>query len=242
MPKASAPAKPKYADNVLGFQRINPALIRPHPKNPRVHLTRQREVLRAMLSKYGVVDALVVRKISKTGYELINGHLRLEELKDQPTVPCLVVKANDAQAAKMLATYDSISAAATINQNAMKQLIQAQGAISEEFKPIFEHMMGRMTAMEDYAQDIDLERQFGIAEAAARVEPEDDEEEETGSKKTKAKAAPPADTNLVNLYYQESDHEAFVAIIGEYREAKGGETIPVPAIVLDIMREAAAVA
>lgn len=192
-----------------------------------------------MLEKYGIIDALVVRKVDKH-YEIINGHLRHELLK-QP-IPCLVVNANDQQAAKMLATYDPVSSQATINQNALKKLIAAQGEIELASKPTFDHLMGQMTSLEEYSRDIDLEKQFGltIEHKPTKSRPADDSEEEEEKPSLKQPDLPPADTNLINLYYEDSDHEQFVKILKAYREANGGVMIPIPTIVISIMKEIAA--
>jgi len=220
------PSNAAVKDLVTSFERIDPKLIRPHPHNPRVHLETQREALRAMLEKYGIVDAVIVRKDGKH-YELINGHLRHEEI--QQKIPALVIKATREEAAKLLATYDSVGTLATINRNALDKLIKTYGEVDPRLKPVLDRMLEMSTAME--------------AAFPAGKEPEDNgsDDQDKEEKAAPKKAPPPADTNLINLYYSEKDHALFTETITRHRESEGdGHTTPIPAIVLDILKKAAA--
>lgn len=227
-------AKPKPAtsvkDLVTSFERIDPKKIKPHPHNPRVHLDAQREALRAMLDKYGIVDAIVVRK-EGDHYELINGHLRHEEINQK--IPALVIKATRQEAAKLLATYDAVGTLATINKNALDKLIKSQDKLDPRLQPVFDRLLESAMAMEEAHP----------SKAPARDQ-EEQEENQAEDKDPESKAAPkppPADTNLINLYYSEKDYKFFQDTITSHRETKGeGHTTPIPSIILDILKAAAA--
>lgn len=225
MPKPKASVK----DLVVGFERIDPTKIKPHPHNPRVHLDAQREALRAMLDKYGIVDAIVVRK-EGNHYELINGHLRHEEIRQK--IPALVIKATRQEAAKLLATYDAVGTLATINKNALDKLIKSQDKLDPRLQPVFDRLLESAMAMEE----------ANPSPRARKQEEQPDEEEQSNDPEAKEKPKPPpADTNLINLYYSEKDYKFFQDTITSHRETKGeGHTTPIPAIILDILKAVAA--
>jgi ParB family transcriptional regulator, chromosome partitioning protein len=56
--------------------------------------------LRESLTRYGLVQPLVVRPLESRRYEVLNGNQRLRALRDLTikTVPCVIVKAGDAEA------------------------------------------------------------------------------------------------------------------------------------------------
>lgn len=222
-------AKPKQSvkDLVTKFERIDPKFIKPHPHNPRVHLDTQRQALRAMLDKYGIVDAVVVRKDGKH-YELINGHLRHEEIHQK--IPALVINCTRQEAAKLLATYDAVGTLATINKNAIDKLIKSQPELDPRLKPVFDRLLEGAMAMEE------------AHPSTSHHEEEPEEEEATKSdRETDKPKPPPADTNLVNLYYSEKDYDTFTKAVSHYRETEGeGHTVPIPQVVLAILKAAAA--
>jgi len=227
-------AKPKQAasvkDLVTSFERIDPKKIRPHPHNPRVHLDTQREALRTMLDKYGIVDAIVVRK-EGDHYELINGHLRHEEIHQK--IPALVIKATRQEAAKLLATYDAVGTLATINKNALDKLIKSQDKLDPKLQPVFDRLLESAMAMEEAHPGKPTKRD---------QEPEEDDQDEDRDPESKAAPKPPpADTNLINLYYSEKDYKLFQDTVARHREKEGdGHTTPIPTIILDILKAVAA--
>jgi ParB family chromosome partitioning protein len=56
--------------------------------------------LRESISRYGLLQPLVVRPISKSQYEVLSGNQRLRVLKENhlTRVPCIIVNLNDAEA------------------------------------------------------------------------------------------------------------------------------------------------
>jgi site-specific DNA-methyltransferase (adenine-specific) len=64
-----------------------------------------------VFAEVGIADAVLARELDDGTLELIDGHLRVETLGDKP-VPVLVLDVNQAEADKILATLDPLSAMA----------------------------------------------------------------------------------------------------------------------------------
>ena len=74
--------------------------LRLAPWNPNQMDERMMERLRESISKYGLVEPLVVRKIDEEQYEVLSGNQRLKVLEDLDFkwVPCVIVELDDARA------------------------------------------------------------------------------------------------------------------------------------------------
>jgi hypothetical protein len=131
--------------------------LRPNPKNWRSHPQAQRDALRGMLAEVGIVDALAVRELDDGSLEIIDGHLRAEITPDE-MVPVLVLDVDAAEADKVLATFDPLSAMAEANRDALAKLV---AGIEIKADPVAEMLKG---ILGDAAG--------GTAEAAARGAPE----------------------------------------------------------------------
>ena len=97
-------------DRIVGLRRIPARELRPNPANWRTHPQSQQDALRGILAEVGYVDALLAVE-RDGGYMLLDGHLRAETTPDAE-VPVLVVDLSDEEAAKVLATFDPLSAMA----------------------------------------------------------------------------------------------------------------------------------
>lgn len=113
----------KLKDRIVGFERLDPSVIRPNPKNWRTHPTKQRDVLKGVLADVGIVDAVLVRKLDDGTYRLVDGHLRAEEITKQP-VPALIVDLNDREEAEVLATFDPVGDLAGTDKDVLRSLLQ----------------------------------------------------------------------------------------------------------------------
>ena len=79
---------------------INLNELRPAPWNPNQMDGTMMEHLRESISRYGLVEPLVVRKIDEEQYEVLSGNQRLRVLEDLDfkSVPCVIVELDDARA------------------------------------------------------------------------------------------------------------------------------------------------
>ncbi len=120
----------KYKDRIVGLIRVRGDRIVPHPEH-------QRDAMRGVLADIGIGDGLKavplgedrIREVLalKTAAEreawlrafdasgadvmLLDGHLRAEEIRDQP-VPVLILDLLPAEQAEFLATFDPIGSLA----------------------------------------------------------------------------------------------------------------------------------
>lgn len=79
---------------------INLTELRPAPWNPNQMDEMMMERLRESISRYGLVEPLVVRPLDDSLYEVLSGNQRLRVLQsmDLKSVPCVVVELNDTKA------------------------------------------------------------------------------------------------------------------------------------------------
>lgn len=108
------------------FRKIPAGRIDPHPLNFRVHTDRQKGALSGILAEIGFVGTILVRPHGKDKqgprFECLDGHERLSRFAADEPVPCLVVKMNDEEAAKFLATYDTITGLASTDLDKLREL------------------------------------------------------------------------------------------------------------------------
>jgi len=110
-------------DRVVDFRRVPVADLAPHPKNWRVHPKSQQSALRGLLDDVGFAGAVLARQDADGKLQLIDGHLRREMLPGEE-LPVLVTDLTEAEADKLLATYDPIGAMATRDDQALRALLE----------------------------------------------------------------------------------------------------------------------
>lgn len=113
----------KIRDRILGLERIQSDKLIPNPKNWRTHPAKQSAALRGLLGEVGIANAVIVRKVAD-GYQLIDGHLRRDVLKDQ-LIPALVIDLDDEEADKMLATLDPLASMAGRDNEMLAALLKS---------------------------------------------------------------------------------------------------------------------
>lgn len=128
-------------DRVRELRRVRADLLRPHPRNWRVHPDGQRAALAGVLGEVGLADALLVRELADGTYELIDGHLRAETMGEQ-LVPVLVLDLNEAEAEKLLAVHDPLTAMAEVNAAVLAEL---RARVETEDEAVRE-LLDRLTA------------------------------------------------------------------------------------------------
>ncbi len=74
--------------------------LKPAPWNPNQMDETMMSHLRESISKYGLVEPLVARKVDEEQYEVLSGNQRLKVLEDLDfkSVPCVIVELDDARA------------------------------------------------------------------------------------------------------------------------------------------------
>lgn len=117
-------------DRIIAFERIPGAQLQPHPKNWRTHPPEQRAAVQRAIDEIGFVDALMVRFI-QGGYQIIDGHARQESNPDA-LLPCLVVDLTDAEADRVLASFDPITGLAGTDDDLLRSLLNDLDAAQDE--------------------------------------------------------------------------------------------------------------
>lgn len=100
--------------------------IDPHPLNFRIHTEQQRRNLTAILQEIGFIGGIIVRKHgqdeSGERYQCLDGHERLSRFAPDEDVTAVIVDMTDEEAAKFLATYDTITSLAETDVEALQRL------------------------------------------------------------------------------------------------------------------------
>lgn len=109
-------------DRIIDFCRVKASDLVANPKNWRKHPEKQKRAMEGILAEVGYVDALLARKLPDGSLELIDGHLR-QEVSPDAEVPVLVVDLDEAEAAKVLATFDPISAMAEADDELLRSIL-----------------------------------------------------------------------------------------------------------------------
>lgn len=109
-------------DRIVELVRVPANSLRPNPLNWRTHPEAQRNAMRGALAELGLIDAVLARRLPDGSLELIDGHLRAEELKDAP-VPVLVVDLDEAEAKLALATFDPLTKMAEASAETLDALL-----------------------------------------------------------------------------------------------------------------------
>lgn len=110
-------------DRIVRFDRVPASSLKASPRNWRDHPEAQREALRAVLGDVGVADAALVRELPDGSLELIDGHLRTEELGDG-LIPILVLDVDEVEANKILLTHDPLAAMAKTDATKLDSLLR----------------------------------------------------------------------------------------------------------------------
>lgn len=140
MPKTPAvDIAPTIRDRIVELRRVPASELLPNARNWRRHPKKQRRILADLLSEVGYAGALIARELPDGSLELIDGHLRAETTPDQE-VPVLVLDVDEAEAAKLLASLDPISALAGADREALQ-------ALTATFEPQTEGMRELMTSL-----------------------------------------------------------------------------------------------
>jgi DNA modification methylase len=102
----------KIRDRIKELRRVKASELRPNPKNWRTHPQKQLDAIRGVLAEVGFAGAELARELPDGTLQLIDGHARAE-IAGEAEVPVLVLDVDEAEADKILATFDPIGAMAT---------------------------------------------------------------------------------------------------------------------------------
>ena len=115
---------PLIRDRVVELIRVRASDLAPDPRNWRRHPEPQRAALRGVLREIGFAGALLARRDGDGRLVLIDGHLRRDVAPDME-VPVLVLDLDEAEAGKLLLTFDPLGAMAQADKDALLALLQS---------------------------------------------------------------------------------------------------------------------
>ena len=113
----------KIKDRIKELRRVKASDLQPNVKNWRTHPKAQQDALRGVLAEVGYVDALLARECEDGSLMLIDGHLRAETTPDAE-VPVLILDVTEAEADKILATFDPLAAMASADAGKLEELLR----------------------------------------------------------------------------------------------------------------------
>jgi hypothetical protein len=113
----------KTRDRVKELIRVKASELRASASNWRLHGDQQKAAMRGILDEVGFVSGLIAFRDKRGKLTLIDGHLR-KEISGDELVPVQVVDLTEAEAKKILATFDPIGAMATSNAEALETLLK----------------------------------------------------------------------------------------------------------------------
>lgn len=136
-------------DRVKELRRVRASDLQDNTGNWRLHPAFQRDALRAVLEEVGIAGALTAYHSPRNhgALTLIDGHLR-KDAAPGTEWPCLILDVTDAEADKLLATLDPLSALAETNGQALQDLLDA--VIADTHTP---DLRSLLTDLEHQAQD-----------------------------------------------------------------------------------------
>jgi len=114
---------PEIRDRIRELRRVPAGDLQPNPKNWRTHGPQQQAALTAALGEIGYADALLARELPDGTLQLIDGHLRLSK-SPQQLVPVLILDLSEAEADKLLLTFDPLGAMADADSGKLEELLR----------------------------------------------------------------------------------------------------------------------
>jgi DNA modification methylase len=126
-------------NRIIDYRTVKASELAPHPNNWRKHPKSQQDAIRGILAEVGFVDALMVRLLPGGKYQIVDGHLRAETAPDMD-VPVLVVDLDDAEAAKVLATFDPIGAMAEADKENLDAILKGVETQSDALREMLEDL------------------------------------------------------------------------------------------------------
>ena len=84
----------------MNLVNINSTELKPAPWNPNIMDEKMIRHLKESISRYGLVEPLVVRPIDGKGYEVLSGNQHLKVMKNMEInpIPCIIVNLGDTEA------------------------------------------------------------------------------------------------------------------------------------------------
>jgi hypothetical protein len=179
-----------WRSRVVGFVEKPANQFTANSLNFRRHPNQQRDVFRGLISEIGFAGAVLENV--RTG-NLIDGHLRIEEalsVDENQLIPCVQVDLSESEEKLLLASYDPLSAMATVDKEVLDTLLRdistgnaaVQGMLSDlaesnglgvgtgEREPPPEESVDFIVQCEDIAELVRLQKMLGVNRPSIRCD------------------------------------------------------------------------
>jgi DNA modification methylase len=154
----------KIKDRIRELRRVKASDLVPNPRNWRVHPKEQTAALKGLLQEIGYAGALLARELPDGKLMLIDGHLR-RDTTPTSIVPVLVLDVTEAEADKILLTFDPISAMAQADKTIIDELLKTVRTESEAVGALLERVAGQEGARA-FQPKVVVQDEMPIAKAA----------------------------------------------------------------------------
>ena len=128
-------------DRIRELRRVPVQQLVPHSKNWRFHPQAQKDAFAALRSEIGFAGVLLVRELKDGRYQILDGHMRAAMTPDG-LVPVVVLDLTDAEAEKLLLTYDPLAALAETDFERLKALLETVQTDSEAVQELLRRTAG----------------------------------------------------------------------------------------------------
>lgn len=118
-------------DRIKELRRVPASALQPNPRNWRKHPAAQNAALLGILEDVGYAGAVLARESADGSLVLIDGHARAG-LTPEALVPTLILDVTEAEADRLLASFDPIGAMAEMDRVALGDLLTEIGDVENE--------------------------------------------------------------------------------------------------------------
>jgi hypothetical protein len=146
----------EFRDRIKELRRVQAKDLVANEKNWREHDVRQQDAMLELLSEIGYADALVAYELPDGRLKIINGHMRAG-LTPEYEVPVLVLDVTEAEADKLLATFDPVSSFASTNKDKLRALVDSLQINNHDMRNALSRMAAE-TAKQDQSMQAKMQK------------------------------------------------------------------------------------
>ena len=111
-------------DRIKGLRMVKAGDLLANRHNWRKHSSKQRALVKEMMSRLGLTNAIIARELPDGELEIIDGHLRASIYKSA-MIPVLITDLDDREMREVLATYDPIKSLAIVDEDVFTRLMDS---------------------------------------------------------------------------------------------------------------------
>lgn len=145
-------------DRIKELRRVKASDLVPNPKNWRTHPQHQMDAIRGVLKEVGFAGAELAREMPDGSLMLIDGHARAQIAGDA-VIPVLVLDVTEAEADKLLATYDPLSAMAETDSLKLESLLSGVQFHEQALTDMLSELAEQSINVEQLTAGIDTEEE-----------------------------------------------------------------------------------